>query len=223
MLERRLPLKYANADTQKKIITSTTNPKQSVLKWKMIRGAVVTAFALSPALSTFLQGAVNVSFSNTAPASLQTEFLSGVTTQYVGVVTKSPFFSNTYSFVISGKNEEYQPPPAPPVVTIISTGTYVVKIGEDTKMVYQSTSSISEIYVYGFADGMESERKDDLSLIRGLIDNSMATDTCGGFVSLSTSTAKEYMSGCYTGYNTAISTISVRDGMTPQRIIINVR
>ena len=52
-----------------------------------------------------------------------------------------------------------------PAPTTLDPGTYVVQVGTNTKMIYQSTIAINEIYAYGFANGMNYERSDDLNIL----------------------------------------------------------
>jgi len=180
-------------------------------------GVAVLLLGLFPVLSLPLTAAptVNVSFSGTQATSLQNDFMSSATNQFVGVITKSTYFPDTYSISITGK-KQYTPPTSEIPVTFTSTGTYIVKVGEESQTVYQSTMSISDLIAYGFADGMESERKDDIRLIAGLKNDIFLTKTCGGLVSGSTVPANAFLLGCEAAYNVATSTITQRDGLAPQ-------
>lgn len=59
------------------------------------------------------QATVNVSFSGTQAAVLQQEFISATTGQYLSTLTPNPFFKDTYSLTITGKNPAYQPSVCP--------------------------------------------------------------------------------------------------------------
>lgn len=152
---------------------------------------------LSAGLAVWGQTAVNVTFSSVTSQSLQQEFISGTTSQYLSTVSQSPFFANTYSLVIRGKNPAYVPPV---VSSPIATAT-----------------AVDALLAYGVGNGMDIERAQVVNLIYGTQGAEYANGTCGGnkivsstaTVSISTTTAFHQ---CLSAYNLMVSTISQRWG-----------
>lgn len=129
-------------------------------------------------------------------AVLQAEFIASTTNQYIGTLTKSPFFPNTYSFTATKKNPGYTPPA---VSSPIPTAT-----------------AFGECISYGFGWGMDEERRQDQSLIWGLHRRDAVNKTCGGVavssnsVSISTTSCQTY---CMEPYYVIQSTITERWGI----------
>lgn len=140
--------------------------------------------------------AVNVFFS-AEKASLQNEFIAATTNQYEATV-KTGLFSNSVTVTITGKRNYTPPVVSSPIATV---------------------TAFDECFVYGYAFGMEGERKDNLKLISGLKDDLLSTKTCGGMVSISTVPANAFLDGCWIAYGIATSTITQRDGMIPKMIV----
>jgi hypothetical protein len=65
----------------------------------------------------------------------------------------NPFFPGTYQLTIYGQNPNYQSP----------SGEYVVQIGSPTHMVYQSTMAINDVYVNGYADGLNAQQNSEIN------------------------------------------------------------
>jgi hypothetical protein len=103
---------------------------------------------------------VNVYFSPSLPSTIQQDFIASSTGQYLSTLTQSRFQADTYSLTILGKN-----PVPPSSVTIGSPGTYVVQIATTTKMIYQSTEAINDVFSYGWVDGAYFERKNNIGIV----------------------------------------------------------
>lgn len=124
-----------------------------VLKRKAANASAVSAIsclALS-GQSIAANYAVNV---NIPTPGLAADFIASTTTQYLGTVTPSAFFSNTWNVVLTGKNPNYNPPP------VASTPT----VNADALLQALVTVSTST-YPYGWADGMEYGRVQDLKIV----------------------------------------------------------
>lgn len=123
--------------------------------------AVVISCALfaGPAESA---GTINTYFSSSAPASLMADFLASTTNQYLGSLVPSPYFANTYSLTLSGKNPNYFPPVVPAPSTPTVNATQLLQALVDV-----STST----YIYGWADGVDNERKRDTGFINNFLVN----------------------------------------------------
>lgn len=141
--------------------------------------------------------AVNVSFSSYVPNSVQAEFISSTTGQFLSTVTPNPYFQNTFSLVISGKNPAYQPP-------IISSPIL-------------TATAVDECQAYGFGQGLDTERWYNQQLIYQLQGADYAKKTCG-FQPVAPSTAaisvstQACASACYGVYNVIASSINQRWG-----------
>lgn len=141
--------------------------------------------------------AVNVSFSTAAPKSIQQEFIASTTGFYLSTVTKSPYFADTYSLTIHGKNPNYQPPAvSSPILT---------------------ATAFEACAAYGVGNGMDYERYANTQLIYALQGQDFAKGTCG-FQTISASPQTVSVStnscalSCLGVYNVIISTISQRWG-----------
>lgn len=129
------------------------------LKRFTFAGIVAMSFLL-PSFTMSATYTLNVSLSTSAvnPSSLQQELLATLTTgQYLGRATPSPFFANTYSLTINGKNPLYQPG-AVSVSTTIATMDGLLKRLEATTTDY---------FLYGYQSGVAYERDTDLQIIGG--------------------------------------------------------
>lgn len=147
------------------------------------------AAAVVCAVSQLGIAAVNVSFSSSA-AALQDEFIKGATSQYVGMLTKSAFFANTYSFVITGKNPGYQPPA---VSSPIATAT-----------------AVDALLAYGVGNGMDYERYANIQQVWGLQAQEGLGGTCGGIPVGVLKSTTSILGACIQAYNLVTSTISQR-------------
>jgi hypothetical protein len=174
-----------------------TNRKRSAWRWKARRVALALVFALSVLMSPNLSAAVTVSFSGTAPASLQTEFIASATNQYVAVI--SPGFFGDTKLSLSAKRPATPCPPA----------KCPCDLDKDLALLV-ATSTMT--YVYGFADGMDTERYQDVQEIYGVYSREVIGKTCGGLsADLLTSTATAH-NACMQAYMVAVSTINQRWG-----------
>lgn len=115
----------------------------------------LTVFALLVGLTKLSQAAVSISFSTSAPVTLQNDFIAATTSQFISSVTKNWLFAGTDKVVISGKNPNYI---APIISTTILTLDYITT---------QLKRISSNTYVYGWGSGMEYERASDLNMIQG--------------------------------------------------------
>lgn len=153
-------------------------------------------------LASELNAAVNVYINTSAPPTLQADFIAAVTSQYNATVVKSPYFANTYSITINSKKV-----PSP------CTGTAPCNLDKNVAlMVANSTKT----YEYGFANGMDEERLQNVYEIHYLQGVDYAKKTCGGVplaptstVSVSTGTCHN---ACLNAYNVIVSTINQRWG-----------
>lgn len=127
-------------------------------------------------MATLAHGAVNVYFAPSVPATLQDDFIANATSQYVGVLTKSAFQTNTYTLTVSSKNPAYLPPSpvavSTPLITLDSITSKLINISTDS-------------YVYGYVDGMFRERVTDIEILG---DFGVHCSSAGYFVRQSTQT-----------------------------------
>lgn len=154
---------------------------------KSFKSAARTFF-LSWVLGASLgQAAINVTFSTSVPQGLQQEFIANVTSQYLSKVVSNPYFKDTYSLTILGKNQAYQPPAvSSPILT---------------------ATAVDQCQAYGFGAGLDSERWYNQQLIYQLQGQDFANGTCG-FKPVSLSCAD----ACWSVYNVIVSTIQERWG-----------
>jgi hypothetical protein len=87
------------------------------------------------------------------PTDIANDLIASTTSQFLGTLKPSTFFSNTFSFTITGRNPDYKPPQ-------VSSGTASVRDLLNT-IVTISTST----YPYGWSDGMEYGRWVDLGRV----------------------------------------------------------
>lgn len=132
---------------------------------KRIAVCLYVAFCLGllllPNVSNAATYTANVSLSSSAvsPVSLLADVLSSLTTgQYLGTSVASPFFPNTYSVTLKGRNPNYQPPIVPP--PIVSTSLITL----DT-ITNKLTSISTYTYIVGYAQGMLYERVHDAGVL----------------------------------------------------------
>lgn len=143
------------------------------------------------------QATVNVTFSTAVPANFQQEFIANTTGQYLSTLVPNPYFSNTYALMIRGKNPTYVPP-------VVSSPVY-------------TATAVDQLISYGFGNGMDTERFQDVGLIWGVQASEAMHGTCGGefvgfdpnAVFISTTTA---FLQCLNAYNVMVSTIQERWG-----------
>lgn len=137
-------------------------------------GAIITilSLAVSP-----LKATVNVYFSNTAPTSLQTDFLSNSTSQFTGTVMPSHYLPNTYDFNITGKQAN------PPMTTCPPRSTI------DTQLAIATTTLAAlatDYYLSGWVNGQAYERYSNISWIDSYVACSTSAFTAPLGVSTST-------------------------------------
>jgi hypothetical protein len=102
---------------------------------------------LSPAsLNAFTQ----VQLGPNVPESVEQNFLADTTAQWLGTLTSNAFFPNTYTFVLTGPNTAFNPPPSN-----IDLLNAVITVDSYT-------------YVYGWADGMSYDRASNMQLIANI-------------------------------------------------------
>jgi len=98
---------------------------------------------------TTTAGAYTV-ITSTAPVGLEAQWVAYSTSSaspYLFSVIVNPLYPNTWMMNLLGPNPIYSPS-----VTLTSTGSYVVQIGDDIQTVYQSTWSAGGIYLKGWQD-----------------------------------------------------------------------
>lgn len=123
-----------------------------------------TLTILALLLGSDVFGAINVYRSTSAPSALESQFLADVTTQYL--VTVKPGLFGSVTVTLLGKNPLYTPPAiSTTILTLDSITQRLVQISSDN-------------FVYGYADGMDNERAENLELISGL----QAADIQNGLV-----------------------------------------
>lgn len=127
-------------------------------------------------------------------AKLQADFIANATTYYKGTITKSPFFAGTYTITITTKNV---------------TGPVVVSSPILTGTAFQ------ECIVYGFANGMDYERQENLSIAQSFQDQIVSSQTCGGFISSTPAELQPFLRGCSTAYDVFKSTVTRKMGLPP--------
>lgn len=103
------------------------------------------------------QAAITVYFST---ATTQQDFIAGLEDRYVLSVSTPMFFPNDRKVIVLGV-KDYTPPPPPIPPEIITLNTIAEKLVEIS----------SDTYVYGFAAGMEYERKLNLDLVGSYVVN----------------------------------------------------
>lgn len=163
-------------------------------------GFLLAIVTIRPACSF---AAVNVFLDSTASLTLQDEFIRSATNQYNGVLVKSPYNPNTYTFTISSKKPVGVPPPPPPAVAIPCT--------LDESLV-EMRAIAQETFPYAVSNGMDVERSANVQQIYGLQSLDAVNKTCGGVpVSILTSSTT-ILSACVQTYNVVASSISERWG-----------
>ena len=94
-----------------------------------------------------------VTVSTTAPPAIEKAFIAATTNQFLATLIANPLAANTYSIKILGPNPSYMPPTPMP-----TTLEAALSLG-------------ATVYVYGFSNGMEYERSNDLSFINDFVIN----------------------------------------------------
>lgn len=121
---------------------------------------LVSLFLLLSSTSHALTYTVNIFISSSTvnPAALQKDLLSTLTTgQYLGSSVSSPFFPNTYSVTVTGRNPIYQGPQvSSPLITLDSITNKLITISTYT-------------HLTGYAQGMLYERDSNASNIGGFM------------------------------------------------------
>lgn len=146
---------------------------------------------LLPSISSALP-VVSVYFSTSAPANAESTLLSMTTNQWLGVLTQntSPLFPNSWTFTLQQPNPNFIPTcgsccpaPAPPIYDTTTLPSIV-----------QNLTNISTwTYVYGYADGQQNTRDEDIGY-------------ASTFQTLCTSTSTFYISGSTSVFNVHIDT-----------------
>lgn len=120
-----------------------------------------------------------VKISTSAPLGIEADFIQQTTTHFNVLYTKNPLAANTFTITIFGPGEPAE------------------VLG----------SSFDDCIVHGFADGMDSERLDDLRTISSMRSVELSSATCAGILVDSPT-----VDACQRVYDTIISTITLRDG-----------
>lgn len=152
----------------------------------MVKKAVV-AILLFPCLSW---AGVTVSFPNTQ---IQTDFIA-FTTTYWNATVKPGLFAGDYKLAVSSRTSGVPVIVSSPIAT---------------------ATAFDQCYSYGFAFGMDDERRANLTIIDTLKQNVVANGNCGGLSMNTTNFALQnaYTQGCYTAANLIGSTITLRDAL----------
>lgn len=140
---------------------------------------------------------VNVSFSASVPATTQTEFIANTTNQYFCTLTKSPFFSNTYSLTISSKNSTYQ------------TSTTTV---DSNKIVSNFIMFATTTYLYGWVDGQSYERDHTLGMLGSYMVN---CSTPSYFYNIQSTSSAWHLGTCLDSLSTLNNAIYQQNFSTP--------
>lgn len=162
--------------------------------------ALVLSLGLFQGQAQCATGSLNVYSSSTAPTSLLTDFMASATSQWLGTVTASPFFANTYSFTISGKNPNYLPPAPPAISTPTVNAADLLKALVDV-----STST----YIYGWADGRDGANLDTMAQLNSYLLN------CSSAPYFKASTGTWSVSTCTTTLTTAFKFVYDQYTSTP--------
>lgn len=118
----------------------------------------IALLALSLLLTSTANGAVNVYLSTTAPAGLQNDFIANATNQY-NASLKPGLLAGSWDIRLFGKNSTYTPPVvSTSIITLDAITRNLMAISTDT-------------YVYGYANGMQRERYEDLTAVGGFAIN----------------------------------------------------
>lgn len=133
---------------------------------------------------------VTVSFPS---SQIQTDFIAFTTTYWTATV-KPGLFPGDYKIAVSSRTSGVPVLVSSPILT---------------------NTAFQECYVYGFAFGMDEERRENLKIIDTLKTNVAQAGTCGGLSLNTTNFALQnaYTGGCYAAFNQAASTITVRDAL----------
>lgn len=108
--------------------------------------AAVTTFVLLLGLPSLTRADfIQIQTSTSAPQGLGATVIQGLSSQYLAGVAKNPLVSNTWSVKLFGVNPNYNAPEPPP-----STLNQALQLG-------------TTLYNYGFRDGQELERAQNLS------------------------------------------------------------
>lgn len=110
------------------------------------------------ALCVSAQAANYVVHVNAPTPELNSAFIASTTNQYLGTLTKSTLFANTWTLNITGPNPNYQPPAPPDNLTAQEVLNALVALSTAT-------------YPYGWADGIEYGRGVDLGRLSHYIVN----------------------------------------------------
>lgn len=148
-----------------------------------------------PAICAPASYTLSITFASTPETpSVQKALIAATTNQYLSTITKTPWGSDTYTINVTGVNPAYTPPvPSSPILT---------------------STAFDQCVTLGFSLGMESERYDDIELIRGLQARDWMAGTVGGRglidggePTISTTTCHAQ---CMDAYVVSVSTISQR-------------
>lgn len=104
------------------------------------------------------QASVNVYFAASAPASLQTELIAALTSQYLVQLTPSSYFPNTYTATVTGINPSYQ-----------CGGTVTVNVPCQLDMDVNNMVAVSTYTgTYMFGSGMVYQQDQQESFVAGM-------------------------------------------------------
>lgn len=160
----RISLKSANVAIRSIITTGTIGPVCRARDLMKSTGcgnfisAVVISIGLLLAFNSKATAAVNVFFSNTAPTSLQGDFIAMTTNQFLGALSQSPFQLNTYSLTITGKR------PNPPMTTCPPPSSIDTQLAIATATL---AALSTDYYLNGWVNGQAYERYKNVSLLSG--------------------------------------------------------
>ncbi len=97
-------------------------------------------------------------------------FLGDISNQFLLGVSTNPFVSNTYQVNLLGLNPNY-----------VAPGQVVPSLPSQLDQDLASLVAVgTNTYVYGFANGMDTERYADVNLLYGLQAAEFSSTTCGG-------------------------------------------
>lgn len=163
-------------------LNAVTQPKDGKCLSRLFTRVCLTVLCFSAApIAKAATYTLNVSLATSTvnPSSLQQSILSDLTTgPYLGSSKVSPFFANTYSVTVNGKNPNYQAPSVS--TTLINLDTISDKL----------TVISTYTHLTGYAQGMMYERNNDaesLGYFMGLCANAtnfnlvkIDSTTCNG-------------------------------------------
>jgi hypothetical protein len=161
---------------------------REVFMWSTFK-SLYTSQILCAALCLAFSGNAKAAVNVFGTPDLQREFIAVTTSYFEAIITPSPYFPGTYTLTLTNKITKVEQP--------IQTGT-----------------AFGECIAYGFGNGMETEREQDIDLIWSVHARDAWDGTCAGYAlpatpTISTSTCQGF---CMNTYGVVVSTISQRWG-----------